>query len=86
MADSKHNQAWDDSLLEGENADYLEMLYEQYQESPDSLDSQWQSYFAALEQENQTQETPSIPLFANSFVLMAYFILSIMLAVFHLKF
>ncbi len=44
---------WDDSLLEGENADYLEMLYEQFQDSPNSLDIKWRTYFAKLEEESQ---------------------------------
>ncbi len=39
---------WKTSELEGENAVYLEMLYEAYLEDPNSVDEQWRRYFAAL--------------------------------------
>lgn len=57
MANSKQQQ-WDDSLLEGENAEYLERLYEQYQDSPNTLDDKWQRYFSELEQNALDKETP----------------------------
>ena len=39
---------WKTSELEGENAVYLEMLYEAYLDDPNSVDAKWQHYFAAL--------------------------------------
>jgi 2-oxoglutarate dehydrogenase E1 component len=45
----KHNnndqEQWDESLLEGENAAYLEMLYEQFQDQPDSVSPKWRDWF-----------------------------------------
>ena len=67
MANNNHKQAWDDSLLEGENAEYLEMLYEQYQESPESLDTKWQAYFSGLEHENFAREIPKHSLIRKQF-------------------
>ena len=61
----KCDNNWDDSLLEGENADYLEMLYEQYQESPESLSHKWQQYFSELS--DATQNTPKHSLIRKQF-------------------
>ena len=40
-----------ESFLTGQNAIFLEQLYERYQDDPDSLDLQWQQYFRQLDQE-----------------------------------
>ncbi len=39
---------WKTSELEGDNAAYLESLYEAYQDDPHCVDEKWQRYFAAL--------------------------------------
>ena len=39
---------WKTSELEGENAVYLEQLYEMYLDNPQAVDPKWQSYFDAL--------------------------------------
>ncbi|MCX7123131.1 MAG: hypothetical protein NTV32_05625, partial [Gammaproteobacteria bacterium] len=39
---------WKTSELEGENATYLDMLYEVYLDDPTAVDAKWQAYFAAL--------------------------------------
>jgi len=52
---NKQYQGWDESLLEGENAAYLEMLYEQYQDDPETLSPQWQEYFAHYEVSHYTK-------------------------------
>lgn len=39
---------WKTSELEGENAAYLEGLYESYLESPDSVDPKWRIYFDSV--------------------------------------
>lgn len=37
-----------ESLLEGENAAYLDMLYENYLQDPTTVDSSWREYFSSL--------------------------------------
>jgi 2-oxoglutarate dehydrogenase E1 component len=37
------------SFLDGANAHYIEQLYARYQEKPDSVTSEWQEFFRALE-------------------------------------
>jgi 2-oxoglutarate dehydrogenase E1 component len=37
-----------DSLLEGENAVYLELLFESYLQDPDSVSAGWQAYFSKM--------------------------------------
>jgi 2-oxoglutarate dehydrogenase E1 component len=37
------------SFLQGENATYLAELYARYQDDPFSVDPEWQSFFASLE-------------------------------------
>ncbi len=41
-------ELWDSSQLAGENAAYLEALYEQYLSDPSSVPQAWRSFFAAL--------------------------------------
>jgi len=43
--DKNNNQ---DTLLDGENAVYLEQLFERYLEDPSSVSQRWQSYFADM--------------------------------------
>jgi len=45
---SEPNNADPLSLLNGQNIAFLEDVYEQYQEDPNSVSSEWQSYFANL--------------------------------------
>jgi len=40
-----------DSISDGQNAIYLEQLYQQYQEAPESLSEQWRQYFSQLDQD-----------------------------------
>jgi len=54
---NKRQNRWDDSWLEGENADYLESLYEQYLEAPEHLSLTWQQYFSNIEH-NEDQSNP----------------------------
>jgi len=44
-----------ENFLDGQNAVYLEQLYEQYQDDPASLNETWQSYFQQLD--NQTDQS-----------------------------
>jgi len=44
------------SLLNGQNIAFLEDVFEQYQEDPNSVSSEWQSYFSNL----STSSTSSI--------------------------
>ena len=39
---------WDSALLEGENAAWLESLYETYLQNPNQVDAQWRDFFATL--------------------------------------
>jgi 2-oxoglutarate dehydrogenase E1 component len=49
MARREENEAFQlSSFLYGGNAGYLEDLYARYQERPDSVDADWQSFFSAL--------------------------------------
>lgn len=57
MQDNNKYDAWDESLLEGENAAYLEMLYEQYQDDPESVSDTWRQYFSHYESTLQ-QDAP----------------------------
>ena len=47
---NKTHNRWDESWLEGENADYLESLYEQFLEAPERLSEKWRHYFSEMEQ------------------------------------
>jgi len=47
-----------DSPLSGGNAAYLEQLYRNYLEDPESVDQQWQDYFASLEQRREPAPSP----------------------------
>ena len=42
------NPLSEESLLEGENAAYLDMLYEQYLSNPHSVNESWREYFSSL--------------------------------------
>lgn len=42
---------WKTSELEGENAAYLESLYESYLDDPDSVDAKWRNYFDSVKGE-----------------------------------
>lgn len=52
MKDSNKNQSmqaqWLTSQLEGENSSYLEALYEQFLEDPESIEPSWRAYFSTL--------------------------------------
>jgi 2-oxoglutarate dehydrogenase complex dehydrogenase (E1) component-like enzyme len=41
-------EQWDTSMLGGANSAWLESQYEQYLRDPNSVDEQWQNYFASL--------------------------------------
>jgi 2-oxoglutarate dehydrogenase E1 component len=58
---NKIQNHWDESWLEGENADYLESLYEQYLEAPQRLSEKWRRYFANLDQANEQTNNQTIP-------------------------
>ena len=45
MSNSASNNS---SLLNGQNVAFLEDIFEQYQEDPNSVSSEWQTYFASL--------------------------------------
>jgi 2-oxoglutarate dehydrogenase E1 component len=42
-------QHWKTSFLFGENVPYIEELYEQYLDNPDSVSAEWQAYFESLQ-------------------------------------
>ncbi len=49
MTKTDENEVFDrTSFLYGGNAQFLEQLYAQYQNDPDSVDPEWQDYFAGL--------------------------------------
>jgi len=64
VTDSTHpTPSWQaqraESMLDGGNAAYLEALYEQYLEDPDSIEPDWRDYFANLPRHNgQHREQP----------------------------
>ncbi|HPE61753.1 MAG TPA: 2-oxoglutarate dehydrogenase E1 component [Thiolinea sp.] len=41
----------DESFLDGEHAMYLDQVYRQYQQDPDSVSAEWQQYFRTLERQ-----------------------------------
>jgi 2-oxoglutarate dehydrogenase E1 component len=59
MSEKSMNQQWQDSWLEGENAAWLDYLYENYLNSPASVPTQWKNTFDAL------QSDPSLSLFKD---------------------
>ena len=46
--DNNNNKSYDETLLEGENAAYLEMLFENYLNDPSSVTESWQRYFSDM--------------------------------------
>jgi len=52
MSSQKPNQIDPLSLLNGQNIAFLEDVFEQYQEDPNSLSKEWQNYFANLSSES----------------------------------
>lgn len=44
-----YHQGMDESFLDAEHATFLEAVYQQYQQAPDSVDPHWQEYFQQLE-------------------------------------
>ncbi|MDF1687512.1 MAG: 2-oxoglutarate dehydrogenase E1 component, partial [Parvibaculaceae bacterium] len=49
MSKSSENENFEQtSFLSGTNAAYVEELYAQYQENPESVDADWQTFFASL--------------------------------------
>lgn len=46
---------WDSSNLSGNNAAYLEQIYEDYLHDPSSVEPEWQSYFSNLPKVNGTE-------------------------------
>jgi 2-oxoglutarate dehydrogenase E1 component len=53
----------DSSALNGANANFIEDLYEQYLNDPDSVDPQWQAQFKALKEANSNQiDVPHSPI------------------------
>ena len=51
------HELWDSSQLGGENAAYLEALYEQYLSDPYSVAEHWRAFFATLPQRGGQQDT-----------------------------
>ena len=53
---------FNDSLLFGENAPFIEELYEEYRRDPESVAAEWRQYFDHLEQPEQAARQPdSVP-------------------------
>lgn len=52
-------EQWQDSYLASGNEEYLEELYEQYLNRPESLDKEWQEYFSNLSQQ-LSRGTPDV--------------------------
>ena len=48
------------SLLNGQNIAFLEDVFEQYQEDPNSVSAEWQTYFANLSSESVSNHTNAI--------------------------
>ncbi|MEZ5451494.1 MAG: 2-oxoglutarate dehydrogenase E1 component [Thiothrix sp.] len=44
-----NQQGMDESFLDGDHAVFLEQLYSQYQQDPNSIEPQWQAYFQRLD-------------------------------------
>jgi len=55
-----------DNYLNGSNAGFLEELYAQYLNDPDSLDEQWRLFFAELDRRTSTTQTVSPVTLSNS--------------------
>lgn len=47
---------WDNSILEGSNAPYIEDLFEQYLASPQSVSEEWQTFFKQLPQNSLSRD------------------------------
>ncbi len=47
------NSFLDESFLDGEHAVFLEQVYQQYQDAPETLSNEWRNYFRDLEQIDQ---------------------------------
>ena len=60
MSDSEQSMSSleETSLLGSDRSAYLEMLYEQYVEDPNSVSAHWRSYFDALPKSHQARELP----------------------------
>jgi 2-oxoglutarate dehydrogenase E1 component len=49
------------TVLTGANAEFLEHLYEQYLERPNSVDPQWQDFFSQLQKSPSNGSTAAVP-------------------------
>ena len=56
MQDNSMQALWRTSHISGGNAVYIEAMYEQYIEDPNSVTSEWRSYFERLPQVNGTAQ------------------------------
>ena len=54
MTAQGNTYSMDESFLGGEHALFLEQIYQDYLESPDSVAPEWQAYFARLEESSDT--------------------------------
>ena len=48
-----------DTFLSGQNANYADHMYAQWQEDPNSVHASWNAYFSGLEGGEVSFETPS---------------------------
>lgn len=56
---SNIQQGMDESFLDGEHASFLEQLYHQYQQNPQSVAEEWQGYFQRLDASTTTTQAGS---------------------------
>ena len=60
MSSKNSNQIDPLSLLNGQNIAFLEDVFEQYQQDPNSVSSEWQHYFANLASDTSSEHTNAI--------------------------
>lgn len=57
MSGQGNSALWHDSFLDGENAVFLEQIYQQYEESPESVSDEWREYFRNMDLLQQSPNT-----------------------------
>ncbi len=65
MSGTKYQSLIESSSIQGANADYVEDLYEQFLDDPDSVDPEWRAYFRGVQAPNGTVDVPHSPVKAR---------------------
>jgi 2-oxoglutarate dehydrogenase E1 component len=65
MSGSKYQSLIESSSIQGANADYVEDLYEQFLDDPDSVDVEWRAYFRGVQAPSGAPDVPHSPVRAR---------------------